>query len=1629
MTPVQKIKGRYEIKGVLGEGGMGVVYRAYDPPPMARDVALKTLLEFPDRMSLQLFYKECEVLKSMSHPNIVEIFDIGEFDDAGTKKPFFVMPLLRGQPLDALIRDASHRLTVERVVDIISQTCRGLQAAHEHGLIHRDLKPSNLFVMQDDSVKIIDFGVAHTIDAHTRSSGFQKGTLLYMAPEQIQFKPVSAQSDLFSLAVVSYEALTRRQPFRGTSEEEIVNAILKSIPPPASEINPAVNQTVSRVIHKAMAKQAWNRFDSAREFGEALQKALRNEPLEIFDPARIKPRIQRATKALEGGDYQFASEIVGELEAEGNIDLDITLLRTQIDQVVRQRTISQLLESARARYEEEEDPLALQKIQEILQLDPNNVAALGLKSRIDDRRSERQIEKWLRLARQHVDNHAYGHARDALQNVMQLRPNEPRALRLLSDVESDEKEYLRLRQQKVQLYQSALNAWKNGEVSEALSQMGLVLDLDRKAPDGSAADTGATYQNFYNKIRSEHDAINNTYAEARRNLAERNYAKAINICQEALAKYPNQALFQAMKFDIEEQQRQELSAFIAETDRKLESEPDLDTKVNLLREALATYPGEAHFERSLRLISEKRDLVNSIVSRSRAHEERGQITEAISDLEILRSIYSPYPGLQFEIERLQKRREQLVRDAGKARWVEQIDRQLENGNYSRGLELLQTAQAEFPNDPELIDLAKLANEGHDRATQAEHLLAQGQDLCQRGKIDEGLEMFRKARQLDARNPVVLSALRDMLVERARLSLDTDWRVAEAFAAQALELDPSHALARSIRLQVQDRKREDEIVRCASQVRRLQAAGNLESAVAEVEKGLSAFPSESRLSVIRDSLNKEISQAHQRQSRIHDLEQARGLRKEAATVADTDQLSSLYERSRGFVRKYPEDPELQTIAREIERVLKNRGEHRAPPKSKTPLPKSKRPVDRGQGGVFSRLGLTGFSDQLRPFFSRRALMVAGVVICVPLIALLAWHFWPKHPKIVVTAVQVLVHTTPSGATLRIGGEDRGSSDAPLELQPGDYQLEAVLPGYETAKSPISVHAGSPLNFELALHPLPEAVRIAAPDIGSGQVWIDDQPVGNLDSGALSLPDISAGRHVLRIAAKQHGEDATIEFQTAPNTLPMISPSLVTHKLQVVLVGTEEGNANIRSSLVGVPATVDAKPSGVTSAEGLLISGLSPGVHELILGQGNTARKMSFEMSAAPGLDAIIYADHDVGSMLILAGEDDAEVFIDGKPYSRKTQRGQLRVPNLKTTQYTVRLHKDGFKDTPEQTVAIVKGQEASVRFSLDALPKNAALALEHIPSGAQVTLDNSPLGTVGADGNFTHANISPGQHAINIAASGYIPKRIERQFTAGETIRLSGNDLDFKPAMGTLDVVASATTQVTIEQAGKTVKQFNGSSKFSLREGTYTVLARTPDRPAASSTVTLAAGEVKSVNIRANTGNATSGMERWDQPWVLQDGWYSRRGGGFDLYNADGPSSYVFTLRLRHSHNPFSAGSRIRWVVSYVDPNNYIEMQLDGKFFYRTEIVGGKKHELPKIAFKVPESTESLTVSLDVSANTLVQRYSVKKDEWKILDSWDHAASPSAGGGKTRSFTEGKFGFLIPPDRDLEISNFSYYSKK
>jgi serine/threonine-protein kinase len=1499
---MKKIRSRYEIKSKIGEGGMGVVFRAYDPPPMDRDVAIKTLPPLADRFALDLFYKECNILKSISHPNIVEIFDMGEFDEGDSRKPFFVMPLLQGQTLDEIIKKEPHRLTVSRVVDIIAQTCRGLQAAHDQGLTHRDIKPSNIFIIGDDSVKIIDFGVAQAIDSLTRSGSFTKGTLLYMSPEQVTNQPVTPQSDIFSLAVVCYEALTRRHPFRGTTEEEIVEAIRRLNPPPASAINDAVSQLISRVVHKGLAKQPLTRYGGAKEFGDYLQRAVHNLPIEIFDPARIQPRIDRAKKAMDGGDFRFAGEIVTDLESGGHLDPQISELRADIEKFERQRTIAQLLENAQTRFEEEEDPLALQKIHEILQIDPGNMKALGLKAKIEERRSERQVDQWMRLARQHIENHSYAHARDALQNVLVIRPKESRALRLAKELEAEEQEYQRLREEKSRLYESAVNAWKNGDVSEALSHMREVLDLDRRAPDGSLPERSASYQSFYNKVHSEHEALNNGYAEARRCLAQQDFAKALEICQGFLTKYPGQPLFQALNVDVEERRRQCLSSYIADVNRSLDAEPDLDAKVSLLREAAASYPDEVHFERLLKLIEEKRDLVRSIVLRAESHETRGQFNEALSDFETLESIYPSYPGLKYEIERLQKRREQQGRDAAKAEWVRRIDRQRETGNLTRALELLDGAEAEFPNDSEFVELRRLTELNLARVQKSEGLAREGQRIYAEGEVEGGLKLLREALEADDQNSSVRTALRDALIDRARAYIPSDWHAAEALIDEALRIDPQHPAARSLRSQVLDGRRDETIEQCAAQARRLQADSQLEKAEGELKRVLATYPGDPRLTIILETVQKELGQTGRRKARLSDLEQLRELHRRANEANADGELQAIFEQTRQVAGRHAQESshsEIDSVAREIERIVQARGGRRDSMPGPAPnTPNAKAPVptpDLRQRQRSARRGLPALPSNRFV----RATIAAVVLIAVGAGAIAFTRLYGGRAPDTGTAftrANVRVRTSPPGGHITIDNHEQGVSDVQLALDPGEHQLAATLLGYAPLTRTVTLQSGSSTEIELTLEPLATALRLAAPDLKSGGLWLNDIET-RIEEGRLTQSIASPGSHVLRIANPLPKQEARIAFTTAIATLPTVT-LVDAPELQVVAVTSLGSTARITSSVLNNAAvTINGQPHGTLTAKGVLVSGLTPGRHELTIGAGPEMRRLVFEAGPGPSLDAALYP-----------------------------HRGAVSVP----------------------------------------------VASESLASG---------------EGS------SPG--AATVAARA-----------------------------ATVEVITEGPLEVTIAKDGEIVQRFTGGAKIALPQGSYSLVARDTAGVSVSDTITVGPGESKTVSVRT----VVSGMERFDRPnaWSKLDGWYTRRGGGFVLYDVARPLGRItFTLRPRQSRVLMVRNTpRVRWVVGFANGTNYILVEMDGRYLYRSQIVGGKKTDLPRVEHQIPWDSEYVNIAIEVTENRLTHHFSLAKDPWKAFDVWDRAPASSS---PARTFVDGKFGFYLPGSDEIDVSNFSFHS--
>ena len=272
--------GPYRIVGLLGEGGMGVVYRARDTR-LGRDVAIKVLtnVTISDREPLQRFEQEARATGMLNHPNLLTVFDVGTSDGA----PYLVTELLEGETLRERLTRGQVSLRI--AIEIGLQIANGLAAAHDKGIVHRDLKPENIFLTRDRRVKILDFGIAKlnagfgatdgpTFTPAATEPGMVLGTVGYMSPEQVRGESVDHRSDLFSFGTILYEILSGQRAFKRNSGIETLSAILKEEPPDVSQLNPAVPPPLERLVRRCLEKERDQRFQSARDLAFNLETLL-----------------------------------------------------------------------------------------------------------------------------------------------------------------------------------------------------------------------------------------------------------------------------------------------------------------------------------------------------------------------------------------------------------------------------------------------------------------------------------------------------------------------------------------------------------------------------------------------------------------------------------------------------------------------------------------------------------------------------------------------------------------------------------------------------------------------------------------------------------------------------------------------------------------------------------------------------------------------------------------------------------------------------------------------------------------------------------------------------------------------------------------------------------------------------------------------------------------------------------------------------------------------------------------------------------------------------------------------------------------------------------------------------------
>ena len=265
-----KTIGKYEISEQIGVGGFGAVYRGRDPF-IKRTVAVKTC-NLNDEEIKSRFFREAELAGNLHHRNITTIYDFGVEEGV----PYIVQEFLSGEDLDKVVKRGDP-LTVARKIEILMAITEGLGYAHKQSIIHRDIKPSNIRILDDGSVKIMDFGIAKSLlsESSLTQTGITLGTSAYLAPEQIRGEALDQRTDIFALGVLAYELLTGRKPFRGEHLSTVLYKILNETPEPASVASPEVPISLSNVVALAMDKSIENRYPTMDSLRQDLQAVYR----------------------------------------------------------------------------------------------------------------------------------------------------------------------------------------------------------------------------------------------------------------------------------------------------------------------------------------------------------------------------------------------------------------------------------------------------------------------------------------------------------------------------------------------------------------------------------------------------------------------------------------------------------------------------------------------------------------------------------------------------------------------------------------------------------------------------------------------------------------------------------------------------------------------------------------------------------------------------------------------------------------------------------------------------------------------------------------------------------------------------------------------------------------------------------------------------------------------------------------------------------------------------------------------------------------------------------------------------------------------------------------------------------
>ncbi len=654
-------------------------------------------------------------------------------------------------------------------------------------------------------------------------------------------------------------------------------------------------------------------------------------------------------------------------------------------------------------------------------------------------------------------------------------------------------------------------------------------------------------------------------------------------------------------------------------------------------------------------------------------------------------------------------------------------------------------------------------------------------------------------------------------------------------------------------------------------------------------------------------------------------------------------------------------------------------------------------------------------------------IAGVLVVLAVILFVVHQTRARNAIIAArnrAAVQVDIATTPPGASVTAAaehpaaGNDGGASctsNCKLSLAPGTYRISASLDGFEPAAGVVTLKPRQPATISLTLQPQAQSVRLLT-DLDQGKVVVDDQPPVNLQDGQLVLDKVAPGTHTVKVAGPKG--DASFSFEIADARLPAVTGRVNARNVIAVLVSSFGKQARVVTNAGPWKLAVNGQGQGDAGPAGTDVTSFQPGLNEIVVGEGKDQRNMSESFGAAPTLTAFLKTDVNAGTLIVSTGQDGVRVFLNGKEYRGRTQRGQLRIQTL--GQVTVRVAKSGFQDEPAQTADVKKGAEVRLQFDLKPQPLVGSLEIHGAIAGTEILVDRKSAGTVGPDGLFSVGAIQPGDHTIELRREQYLPKRLQRSFRAGQAVVLAGADVILAVANGTIRLSRSpASAIVTYRRSDETEPHEVHGSQVELPPGSYTFVASAPGFAGAATRVQLGAGESRDVDFtlahERPAAPVASGMAEFEdaQSWTKDGDNWVHKGGGFVPFKLSPKGVFTFTVQLLKGGGVFRAG-QIRWCLQYLDANIYLLYEIDRKNFWAGVVAKGKRYERVKTPHNLGNQ-KAFTIQIEVTPDRAVQEVRVG-NEWKVLDSFAETG---------RDFTQGKFGFLVQGNDEIAISDFKF----